>query len=1030
MTGMTGMTGRAIDVLCPRPTRDWENPECFEINRLDAHTPLRSFREENQARIGGRESRTLSLDGDWQFCFFDRPEEVPASWLERDAEGSDVIEVPGNWQLQGYDKPIYTNVKYPFPVDPPRVPDESPTGCYSNVFTVPEAWRTAGRTRIIFNGVNSAFYLVCNGKFVGYSQDSRLPAEFDLTDFLQSGDNRIAVMVLRWSDGSYLEDQDMWWLSGIFRSVELLHKPEVHISDYTVVSTQCLEQEALVIAKVEVTGTHRAIEASTGSLRGRLYWEDKLVSEQVVETDTAIGKVVPKLTIELPVENPRLWSHEVPNLYRLTLTLLDKYGDEIESEACNVGLREVEIRDGLLRLNGRPLLIRGVNKHEHDPATGHAESLERVEQQLKLIKQNNFNAVRCSHYPHQPGFYDLCDRLGLLVVDEANIETHGMKPMNALAEDADWEAAFVSRGERMVKRDKNHACIIIWSLGNEAGYGAAHDAMYTAVRELDPSRPIQYEPGGSATPVTDIICPMYARVDEDIWYPGATEAVPSIMNWIQRSNENRPVILCEYAHAMGNSLGNFKDYWDAFRAEPRLQGGFIWDWVDQGLDCETEDGRHFWAYGGDFGDEINDRQFCINGLVFPDLSPHPALFEAKNVQQPFQFELVSRDPFGIRVSSEHLFRDTDNEVLYWQWITDGVVAHEGHIDLHLKPGGSEVHTVPQPDGNLGDLYLNVAIVQPVKTAWSGEGHVVATEQFVIQKQRSELSTGDTPARFFEADNAITITAETSTWRFDKASGFLEQWTRNGVDQLVTPLIDSVVRAPLDNDIGISEVDRPDPNAWHSRWVAAGLWDLEHQLLSIEIDRAQGLITARHGYTYQGRAVLETRWAMSFSAAGEVVIEHEIFIEEGVPPLPRVGVTVGLISGVEPSDFAVKWCGRGPHENYPDRKTSAYLGCWELPVSDMHTDYIFPSDNGLRCDCSDLALGDIRVTGDFQFSISAYDQTKLWDAKHPTDLVPNDYLSLYLDGFHMGVGGDDSWSPSVKRPYQLTEKYYRWEVTLS
>ena len=276
----------------------------------------------------------------------------------------------------------------------------------------------------------------------------------------------------------------------------------------------------------------------------------------------------------------------------------------------------MEIRDGLLRLNDKPLLIRGVNKHEHDPATGHAESLERVEQQLKLIKQHNFNAVRCSHYPHQPGFYDLCDRLGLLVVDEANIETHGMSPMNALAENTDWEAAFVSRGERMVQRDKNHPCIIIWSLGNEAGYGAAHDSMYAAVRKLDPSRPIQYEPGGSNTPVTDIICPMYARVDEDIWYPGATQAVPSIMNWIQRPEEHRPVILCEYAHAMGNSLGNFKDYWDAFRAEPRLQGGFIWDWVDQGLDCETEDGRHFWAYGGDFGDEINDRQFCINGLVF------------------------------------------------------------------------------------------------------------------------------------------------------------------------------------------------------------------------------------------------------------------------------------------------------------------------------------------------------------------------------------------------------------------------------
>ena len=1024
------MSQRAIDILCPRASRDWENPECFEINRLPTHSPLRSFQGEENAWAGKRSERTQSLDGDWQFRFFDSPEDVPASWLSEDIRGSDAIHVPANWQLQGYDKPIYTNVKYPFPVDPPVVPKENPTGCYSTVFRVPDSWLSSGRTRVIFNGVNSASYFACNGQFVGYSQDSRLPAEFDLTDFLESGDNRIAVMVLRWSDGSYLEDQDMWWLSGIFRSVELLHKPDIHIADYKVISTRCLEQEALLITEVEVAGTDRAIAASIGSLRGRLYWEDQLVSEQVVETGAAIGKGVPKLTIELPVEDPKLWSHESPNLYRLTLTLLDEVGDEIESEACNVGLREVEIRDGLLRLNGQPLLIRGVNKHEHDPATGHVESLERVEQELKLIKQNNFNAVRCSHYPHQPGFYDLCDRLGLLVVDEANIETHGMKPMNALADKADWKDAFVSRGERMVRRDKNHPCIIIWSLGNEAGYGAAHDAMYAAIRKLDPSRPIQYEPGGSNTPVTDIICPMYARVDEDIWYSGASYAVPSIMSWIQGPEENRPVILCEYAHAMGNSLGNFKDYWDAFRTEPRLQGGFIWDWVDQGLDCETKDGRHFWAYGGDFGDEINDRQFCINGLVFPDLRPHPALFEAKKVQQPFQFELVSPDPISVRVSSEHLFRATDNEVLQWQWMEDGVITEAERVQLDLAPGTSEVYTFPQTIGDAGDLYLNLAIVQPAETAWSGAGHIVATEQFVIQKHATELPTVETPATFIEMDTAITITAARGSWRVDKASGFIEQWILNGVDQLATPLVDSFVRAPLDNDIGISEIDRPDPNAWHSRWVKAGLWDLEHQLLSLEIDRTQGVITARHGYTYQGLAVLETRWAMSFSATGEMVIEHEIFVEDHVPPLARVGMRVGLGYEKLLSEMSVRWRGRGPHENYPDRKTSAHFGCWELPVNEMHTDYIFPSDNGLRSDCSELELAGIRVTGDFQFSISAYDQAKLRDAKHPTDLAPNDYLSLYLDGFHMGVGGDDSWSPSVKRPYQLTEKYYCWTLKLS
>ena len=1025
------MTERAIDILCPRPSRDWENPKCFGINRLPTHAPLQSFQGEDSARAGMADSRTLSLDGQWQFCFFDRPEDVPASWLAQDTEGSDSIAVPSNWQLQGYDKPIYTNVKYPFPVDPPRVPADNPTGCYSKAFYVPDGWLASGRTRVIFNGVNSAFYLVCNGQFVGYSQDSRLPAEFDLTDFLQRGDNRIAVIVLRWSDGSYLEDQDMWWLSGIFRSVELLHKPDLHISDFKVSPTRCLEQEALVNIQVEIEGADRVASASSCRVQARLYLDDKLVAEQLTGArSNEDHDPCSKLAIELPIEAPKLWSHEVPNLYRLTLTLLDEDGNEIESEACNVGLREVEIRDGLLRLNGKQLLIRGVNKHEHDPATGHAESLERVEQQLKLIKQNNFNAVRCSHYPHQPGFYDLCDRLGLLVVDEANIETHGMRPMNALAEDADWEAAFVSRGERMVLRDKNHPCIIIWSLGNEAGYGAAQDSMYAAVRKLDASRPIQYEPGGSNTPVTDIICPMYARVDEDIWYPGATQAVPSIMSWIQRPEENRPVILCEYAHAMGNSLGNFKDYWDAFRAEPRLQGGFIWDWVDQGLDCETEDGRHFWAYGGDFGDEINDRQFCINGLVFPDLSPHPALFEAKKVQQPFQFELVSREPISIRVSSEHVFRTTDNEVLHWQFMSEGEVEQEGHIALNLQAGTSEVYTLSNVELGTGDLCLDLRIEQPMATAWSLAGHVVATEQFVLEQRDVEMPKIVAPATFLETDEQINVSAAGSVWIVSKSTGFIEQWTTDGIDQLAVPLIDNVVRAPIDNDIGVSEVDRPDPNAWHSRWFAAGLWDAEHRLLSIQVDQVSGLIKSRHGYFHAGKPIFQTAWEMQFSATGELVITHEIFVEQETPPIPRVGMTTGLTSDLSLSDTVVKWQGRGPHENYPDRKTSAHLGHWEHSVSEMHTDYIFPSENGLRCDVSELELNALRVVGDFQFSVSAYDPVKLRDARHPTDLVPNDYLSLCLDGFHMGVGGDDSWSPSVKECYRLSEKYYRWRVSLS
>ncbi len=593
---------------------------------MAAHSPLSSWRGEADALENKASQSIISLDGQWQFYLFDQPEKVPESWLYSDSGSEQDITVPGNWQLQGYDYPIYTNVKYPFPCNPPLVPEDNPTGCYSKVFDLPDSWRDNGSTRIVFNGVNSAFYLWCNGHRVGYSQDSRLPAEFDLTPWLQAGRNRLCVIVFRWCDGSYMEDQDMWWLSGIYRSVHLLHKPVAQITDVQLIPDL---DEHYQNGSLSITVKTR--NAENCSLRLSLYREYQLVQSLGMPVENTDQTVVRSghCDLRLLVDKPDKWSAECPQLYRLTISLLDSSSSEIESEAYSVGFRKIEIRQGQLLLNGQPLLIRGVNKHEHDPATGHAESLERVEQNLVLMKQNNFNAVRCSHYPHQPGFYDLCDRLGLYVIDEANIETHGMTPMGKLADDPQWAAAFIERMQRMVARDFNHPCIIIWSLGNESGYGSAHDAMYQWTKAADPSRPVQYEGGGSDTAATDIICPMYARTEDDLSHSDLDCMRWSLRSWLDKKDENRPIILCEYSHAMGNSLGNFSDYWQAFRQFPRLQGGFIWDWVDQGIDRYTDQGQHYWAYGGDFGDAINDRQFCINGLNFPDLSGHPSLMEAK-----------------------------------------------------------------------------------------------------------------------------------------------------------------------------------------------------------------------------------------------------------------------------------------------------------------------------------------------------------------------------------------------------------------
>ena len=1008
--------------------RFWQTPEVTSQNRLPAHTPLSSWRNEEDALDDLSSSSRISLDGDWQFTLFDRPEDVPERWARIGLENEAVVTVPGNWQLQGFDHPIYTNVKYPFPCKPPLVPEDNPTGCYSKVFKLAESLEAGGKTRIIFDGVNSAFYLWCNGHWVGYSQDSRLPAEFDLTAFLSTGQNRLAVMVLRWSDGSYLECQDMWWLSGIFRSVSLLTKPASHITDVRISpDLDCAYQHGSLGVSISTQGS------SGLQLRASLYLNKTLVQSKTAAVGTdlidARGADDDRCEISFKVESPLLWSAECPYLYRLTISLLDADGAELETEAWDLGFRKIEIRDSLLCLNGEPLMIRGVNRHEHDSATGHAVSLETLEQDLKLMKQNNFNAVRCSHYPNQPEFYRLCDRLGLYVVDEANIETHGMQPMGKLADDPIWAGAFLERMMRMVARDYNHPSIIIWSLGNESGYGAAHDAMYQWTKRVDPGRPVQYEGGGANSKATDIICPMYARTDID--QPQQHSTVPSwsLKSWAGMAEETRPIILCEYAHAMGNSLGNFAHYWQAFRAQKRLQGGFIWDWVDQGLDQKTESGVHYWAYGGDFGDQINDRQFCINGLVFPDRTPHPSLIEAKRAQQPYTFELISHSPLTVKVCSEYLFRCTDNEILNWEIVSAQEQLASGQLQLSIAAKGRQelvLSSDSQESRQAPNTWLNLSVALTVDTPWASAGHEIARQQFALSSRVLASAERRRIARIEELPDQWHIAAGTISYSIDKATGRLTNFCKNGNEQLRTAVQDNFTRAPLDNDIGISEIDRPDPNSWLVRWQQAGLFELEHRCLRVDCFSNKGQIVAEHAYYHDNKQIIRTSWIHHFTKAGSLSVEIHVELDKKLPPMPRIGAAFRTIEQVP----EVSWLGRGPHENYPDRKLSADFGFWRQSVDALHTPYIFPTDNGLRCDCSLLELGEIRIEGAFHFSISQYGQQQLAQARHTCDLQPHEGLYVSIDGYHMGVGGDDSWTPSAKPEFQLLEKSYDWHFSLS
>lgn len=1033
MTQSSGFSGPCAGFSEILNRRDWQQHTVTHINRLPAHPLFQGWRDITAARDEYASTHSYSLDGEWQFSWRPRPEAVDASWLYQDLPDARSVPVPSNWQMTGDDAPIYTNVRYPIETTPPFVPEENATGCYTRTINITDEWVAAGQTRIIFDGVNSAFHLWCNGNWVGYSVDSRLPAEFDLTPFLQTGENRLCVMVMRWSAGTWLEDQDMWRMSGIFRSVSLLHLPEIHLTEMQITPVlDALYRDAelniqLCVAAPEARVADLTVEVTL--------WHG---NQQVAGTREPLGtpaiddrgNYAERAYLTLPVVRPRLWSAEMPNCYRAVVALWQ--GEELlQAEACDVGFRTVEIKNGLLQVNGKPLLIRGVNRHEHHHLHGQVVTQADMVQDILLMKQNNFNAVRCSHYPNSALWYQLCNRFGLYVVDEANIETHGMVPMSRLSDDSSWLPAYSARVTRMVQTNRNHPCIIIWSLGNESGYGANHDALYHWLKKSDPSRPVQYEGGGGDTAVTDIITPMYSRVETDLMIP----AVPkwAIKKWISLPGEQRPLILCEYAHAMGNSLGNFADYWQAFREYPRLQGGFIWDWADQAIMKTFDDGTTGWAYGGDFGDTPNDRQFCMNGLVFPDRTPHPSLTEAKHAQQYFQFELVSQQPLKIRVVSEYLFRRTDNEALLWRIEAAGLVVSEGRETLLIEPEGNIELTLAE-NLNLAhgarDVWLTLDVIQPQATPWSEQGHRVAWQQFslavplVIEPQPAAVAA---PVLTTSATQ-FTVQTANQQWVIDRNSGLLCQWQKNGEEQLMHPLRDQFVRAPIDNDIGVSEAERIDPNAWVERWKSAGLYQLEAECVSCEATHFGEdvvIVSQWHYHNHQG-VVIASCWQMRFDGHGKLHLCITGERAETLPPLPRIGLTFKVKS----QNCDVSWLGLGPHENYPDRRSSACFSRWQLPLGEMSTPYIFPTENGLRCGTKALEWGIWQVRGHFHFSVQPYSVEQLMATSHWHRMKPEDGVWISLDAQHMGVGGDDSWTPSVLDQWLLRDTEWRYQLTIS
>lgn len=1012
--------------------RDWENPVVTQWHRLPSHTEM-TYDSPNQH---GQHNQIQSLNGTWRLSYFPNMTAVDETWRTRDLPDAAEITVPGNWQLTGdYDAPMYSNVAYPFPVNPPYVPTDNPIGAYSKTIQVPDTWLQADReTHVIFHGVSSAFYLWVNGEWVGYSEDSRLPAEFDLTPYLVTGDNRIAVFVLKWSKASYFEDQDMWRLSGIFRDVELVNMPEVRLSDFTI-TTQLDDDldDAVVTLRAEIGN----LTVANLQVSAHLTWQE----QKVASADATFGNVVIderggnpyEAHLELPVHQPKLWSAEVPQRYDLRLTLHD--GETVyHTEIKKIGMRQVEIKDGQLRLNHQPLMIRGVNKHEFTPGHGYYVDEATMLKDIQLLKEHNFNAVRLSHYPNDRRWYDLCDAYGLYLVDEANIETHGMTPMNRLTNDATYLPLMMARVTRMVKRDYNHPSVIIWSLGNESGYGHNHDAMYQWLKQVDPSRPVQYEGGGADTPATDIIAPMYARVDQDQVAP--VNSKWAIKKWVSQPGETRPLILCEYAHSMGNSLGGFAKYWDAFEQYPRLQGGFIWDWVDQGLLKNTTTGESFYAYGGDFGDQPNDRQFSLDGLLFPDRSPKPALLEAAFCQQYFGFELI-RTPTGkvkaLTVTSKHLFKQVDDAALNYQWVINGDPQALESITLDLPAGETLTIPLTAPQVATGDVALHVTIIQQKPDGIIRPQTRLAYGQFIIQNQPVELSrpvlTGGVQPVIEQVGQAVNVTAGKHQFVFDTQSGWLTQWYFSGVSQLLTPLKDHFTRAPIDNDIGVSEVVNIDPNAWYEKWRAIGYDRLQPRLTGFDVSPVGQtvVVSTQHHFLspIDQHLMLQATKRYQISATGSLNISVDVWRQIADPEPARIGLSVQLATVPE----QVRYDGLGPMENYPDRQAAAVRDRWVATLADLYTPYIFPSENGLRTGVTRLQFGQHTIQGgqDLAFNLSQYSTQQLAQTTHRHLLQPEAGVWLNLDGYHMGIGGDDSWSPSVAPEYLLSGEHYHYQL---
>ena len=1007
---------------------EWENPEIFQINREKPTASFYRYDSASSALLNESWNNSpfyKSLNGSWDFYYANSVTERPADFYKEGFSliGWDKIEVPSNWEIKGYGIPFYTNIIYMFPPNPPFIPHNTNNNAsYKREFEVPENW--SGKDIYLnFEGVSGAMYVWVNGEKVGYNEDSKTPSNFNITNLVKKGKNTVAVQVLRWHDGSYLEDQDFWRISGIERDVFIYATNKVTVKDFRVISD--LENDykdgvfnlSLQVGNNSNGGSKNTVSIQLLDAEKAVYSENKSVDIKKRSNTT--------INFNAKLSDIKTWNAETPNLYTLLIELKDKNGKVTEATSIKVGFRNVAIKNNQFLVNGKPVLIKGVNIHDHSETEGHVISEELTLKDLTIMKQNNLNAIRCAHFPKNAHFYRLCDKYGFYVIDEANIEIHGMGATNQGLDGnkkkqavhpaylPQWKGTFLDRTIKMFERDKNHPCIVTWSLGNEAGNGENFFDTYKWLKEHDTTRPTQYE-GATGYANTDIQAPMYWPIEKMIEYV--------------KNKQTRPLIQCEYSHSMGNSTGNFQDYWDVIESYPTMQGGFIWDWVDQGILTKNEAGEKYWGYGGDFGgfNYQNDENFCSNGIVAPDRSPHPALNEVKKVYQYIKFKASNLKEGEIAIKNIYDFTNLNQFQFTWKLLENGIEIASGVLPI-LDIPSYETNLVkidlPKLDNKTAEYHLNIYALNKTATDLMPINHIVAYEQFQLPNEKVAIAKPEVKGTISLSKQGAMTTISNPNFKieFDNAKGTLSSLDYGNGNILLKGIEPNFWRATTDNDFGAKA------QKTLAKWKQATKNQI---LIGVKFlkDAKEIKIKSKNeikdGLTIQASfdlPAVEGQILVSYTinTLGEIKVHNQLQnINIAQPHLPRFGNNLILKDEYQ----TVNWFGRGPHENYQDRKTSALVGQFKASVSDLYFSYIRPQENGYKTDVrwvtftNDKGKG-VKIERPELLSFSAhhqynddFDDGEKKMQRHSTDIKKRELVNINIDYGQTGVGGDNSWSP--------------------